>query len=59
MELEKSTPSLVVSKAKPLKDVSSLPTSNDIGYPLEDDEEEPPLMLTQGEQSKAGDPPNV
>ena len=49
IELEKSPPSLVISKAKPLRDVPSLPPSDDIGYSLEDDEEEPPLMLTQGE----------
>lgn len=51
MELAKTTETLVqtVSKAKPLEDAQPLPQSDDIGYSLNDDDKEPPLMLTQGE----------
>ena len=49
VELEKSFPMSVktVAKTKPLQDTQPLPAPEDLG-PTLNDEEEPPLMLTQG-----------
>lgn len=50
MELEKAAPMLVKidAKTKPLEDAQPLDSTGGIGYTLDDDEEGPPLMLTQG-----------
>ena len=50
LEFETMEPMQVktVAKTKPLEDVQPVDPNGGIGYTLNDDEEEPPLMLTQG-----------